>query len=123
MGTSRTELGRLIKSFGFAFTGIYELLKSEQNTRIHLLATISALAAGILLRISKSEWCAVLIVIALVWASEAFNTAIEKLTDHLFPEHNETARIAKDVSAGAVLVCALTALVCGLIIFLPKIFR
>ena len=123
MGTSRNEFGRLIKSFGFAFTGIYELLKSEQNTRIHLLATISALAAGILFRISKSEWCIILIVIALVWASEAFNTAIEKLTDHLFPEQDETARIAKDVSAGAVLVCALTALVCGLIIFLPKIFQ
>jgi len=46
---------------------------------------------------------------------------MEKLTDHLFPEHHETARIVKDVSAGAVLVCAIVALVCGLIIFLPKI--
>jgi diacylglycerol kinase len=63
-----------------------------------------------------------LIVIALVWAAEAFNTAIEKLTDHLFPEYHETARFAKDVAAGAVLVCAIAALVCGLIIFLPKLF-
>lgn len=119
----RSDFGfvRLIKSFGYAFTGIYDLLRSEPNTRIHLLATICAIIAGILLRISQTEWCIVLIVIALVWAAEAFNTAIEKLTDHLFPEYNEKARLAKDISAGAVLVCAIAALVCGLIIFLPKL--
>ena len=112
---------RLIKSFGYAFTGIYDLLRSEPNTRIHLLATVCALIAGILLRISKTEWCIILVVIAIVWAAEAFNTAIEKLTDHLFPEYHEKARFAKDISAGAVLVCAMAALVCGLIIFVPKL--
>jgi len=121
MSTGKNGFVRLIKSFGYAFTGIYDLLRSEPNTRIHLLATICALIAGILLRISKTEWCIILIVIALVWAAEAFNTAIEKLTDHLFPEYHEKARFAKDISAGAVLVCAMAALVCGLIIFVPKL--
>ena len=121
MKTGKNGFARLIKSFGYAFTGIYDLLRSEPNTRIHLLATVCALIAGFLLRISKTEWCIILVVIALVWAAEAFNTAIEKLTDHLFPEYHETARFAKDVAAGAVLVCALAALVCGLIIFMPKI--
>jgi diacylglycerol kinase len=119
--TGKNGFTRLIKSFGYAFTGIYELFRSEHNIRIHFIATVCALIAGILFQISKSEWCVILIVIALVWAAEAFNTVIEKLTDHLFPEHHETARIAKDVAAGAVLVCALIALVCGLIIFLPKL--
>jgi diacylglycerol kinase (ATP) len=120
--TNRNGFGKLIKSFGDAFTGIYELIKSESNARIHFLATVCALIAGVLLRISKTEWCVILIVIALVWAAEAFNTALEKLTDHLFPEYHETARFAKDVASGAVLVCAIAALVCGLIIFLPKLF-
>jgi len=111
-----------LRSFGFAFTGIYELFKSEPNARVHFLATICALIAGFFLRISKSEWCVILIVIALVWATEAFNTVIEKLIDHLFPEYHETARIVKDISAGAVLICAMVALVCGLVIFLPKLF-
>lgn len=110
-----------IKSFGFAFSGLYELVKSEPNARIHLVGTICAILAGILLRISSAEWCIVSISIALVWAAEAFNTVIEKLVDHLFPEYHETARIAKDISAGAVLVCAIAALICGLIIFLPKL--
>lgn len=121
MNTGKSNFVRLIKSFGYAFTGIYDLLRSEPNSRIHLLATFCAIIAGILLRIPRSEWCIILIVIALVWAAEAFNTAIEKLTDQLFPELHEKARFAKDVSAGAVLVCAITALICGLIIFIPKI--
>jgi diacylglycerol kinase len=121
MKTGKNGFVRLIKSFGYAFTGIYDLLRSEPNTRIHLLATVCALIAGFILRISKTEWCIILIVIALVWAAEAFNTAIEKMTDQLFPEFHEKARFAKDVSAGAVLVCAIAALICGLIIFIPKI--
>ncbi len=121
MNTGKNGFARLIKSFGHAFTGISDLIRSEPNTIIHLSATICAIIAGILFRISKPEWCIILIVIAIVWAAEAFNTAIEKLTDHLFPEYHETARFVKDVAAGAVLFCAIAALVCGLIIFLPKL--
>jgi diacylglycerol kinase len=121
MNVEKNGLKKRIKSFGFAFKGLYELIRSEPNARIHLLATIVAIVAGFYLKISNQEWCVVLIVIALVWAAEAFNTAIEKLADHLFPEYHETARIVKDVSAGAVLICAIIALICGLIIFLPKI--
>lgn len=123
MNSRKNGLQKRVKSFGFAFTGIYELVKSEPNARIHLVATIVAVVAGFLLEISNAEWCVVLIVIALVWAAEAFNTVIEKLVDHLFPEVHEIARIAKDVSAGAVLVCAMIAFICGVIIFLPKIIE
>jgi diacylglycerol kinase (ATP) len=122
MNTGKNSIRKLIKSFGYAFSGIYRLFKSESNATIHLLATLCALTAGILLRISNTEWCVILIVIALVWAAEAFNTALEKLTDHLFPEYHDTARFAKDVAAGAVLVCAVAAFICGLIVFLPKLF-
>lgn len=121
MNTNKNGLNKRVKSFGYAFTGIFELIKSEPNARIHLAATVVAVVAGFFLKISNTEWCVVLIVIALVWAAEAFNTVIEKLTDHLFPEYHETARTVKDVSAGAVLICAIAAVAIGLIIFLPKI--
>lgn len=121
METGNNGFKKLLKSFGFAFAGLNELLKSEQNARIHLLATIGAVIAGLMLRISSLEWGVILIVIALVWVAEAFNTTIEKLTDHFFNDYNKTARIAKDISAAAVLVCAITAFICGLIVFLPKI--
>jgi diacylglycerol kinase (ATP) len=122
MNTGKNSLRKLTNSFGFAFSGIRMLFKSEQNARIHLFATICALAAGFIFRISKSEWCIILIVIALVWAAEAINTVLEKLTDHLFPEYNETAGFVKDVAAAAVMICAVVAFVVGLIVFLPKLF-
>jgi len=121
MNNKKSGFKKRLKSFGFAFTGLYELVKSEPNARIHLAATICAILAGFSLQISNGEWCIISIAIALVWAAEAFNTVIEKLVDHLFPEYHETARVVKDISAGAVLVCAMAALVCGLIIFLPKL--
>jgi len=121
MGKSKNGFHKRIKSFSYAFKGLYDLVKSEPNARIHLVATIAAVSAGIFFRISNVEWCIILIVIALVWAAEAINTVIEKLADHLFPEYHETARIVKDIAAGAVLVCAIVALICGLIVFLPKL--
>jgi diacylglycerol kinase len=123
MDAGKKGLHRRLKSFQFAFNGLIHLFKSEPNARIHAFATIGALAASVILKISVAEWCVVLIVIALVWASEAFNTVVEKLVDHLFPNYHETARLTKDIAAGAVLVCAIAAFICGLIIFLPKILQ
>ena len=121
MDTNRWNLNKRIRSFGYAFTGLYELVKSEPNAQIHLLATICVIIAGFYFHISRQEWCVVIFAIAIVFAAEAINTAIEKLADHLFPERHETARVAKDVAAGAVLICAIAAVICGLIIFLPKV--
>lgn len=123
INTDKSGLKKRIKSFGYAFKGIYELIKSEPNARIHLAATIIALGTGFLFHISKTEWCIIVILIALVWATEAFNTVIEKLSDYLFKEYHDTARIVKDISAGAVLICSLAALTGGLIIFLPKLLH
>ena len=112
---------KLIKSFGYAWTGIKDMLRTEQNSRIHLIVAISVVAAGFLFRIETWEWCVIALCIALVFAAEALNTVLEKLTDHLFPERHETARAAKDIAAGAVLICAMISVVCGLLIFLPKL--
>jgi len=119
--SNKFSLKKLFRSFGFAFTGMYELIKSEQNARIHLFISICVVIAGFLFRISASEWCIVALCIGLVFAAEAFNTVIEKLVDHLFTQKHETARLTKDIAAGAVLFSALMAVVCGVIIFLPKL--
>lgn len=117
----KNGIRKFIRSFGYAFSGILKLVKSEQNARVHLLATVCVITAGILLRISAYEWCIIAIAIAIVWAAEAFNTAVERITDHLFREYDEKAKVIKDVSAGGVLICAIAAATCGLIIFLPKL--
>ena len=94
------DFKKLYRSFEYAFSGILRLVKSEQNAKMHLLVRVLVVTAGFVLKISGSEWCVVLILIALVWAAEAFNTVIERLTDHLFHGYHKTARIVKDVSAG-----------------------
>ena len=50
-----------------------------------------------------------------------FNTAIEQVVNIAMPEKDERAKLAKDVSAGGVLVFAIGSAVVGFIIFLPKI--
>jgi Diacylglycerol kinase len=110
------------KSIEFAFKGIYALIKSEPNAQIHLFASILAILSGLFLNISNTEWCLIIFAIAFVWTAEALNTTIEKIVDHFFPEFDEKARYLKDVSAGAVLISSIAALITGIIIFVPKLF-
>lgn len=111
---------RLIKSFGFAINGI-KLCSKEPNFKIHLLLALLATMLGFLLHISNMEWLAVLICITLVLAFEMLNTAIEQLCNLISPAFNPVIKIIKDVSAAAVLVVALMAAICGVVIFLPKL--
>ncbi len=112
---------KTIRSFRFAFNGICQVFKNENNAKVHALATVMAVVAGVFLRISVNEWLWIALAIALVWAAELLNTALEKLTDLVSPEHHPAAGAVKDLAAGAVLVCAVFAFVTGLVIFIPKV--
>lgn len=114
------NIKKLLKSFKYAFTGIKDGIKSEQNMKIHFLIMIAVIIAGIIFKISKFEWIICVILFGLVIASELFNTAIENTVDLITKERNEKARLIKDVSAGAVLVISISSAVSGFIIFLPK---
>lgn len=110
-----------LNSFRYALAGIADLLGSQPNARIHLLATALVIAAGLYFGLSKNEWCLVVLAIASVFAAEAFNTALEHLTDLVSPDYHPLAGKAKDVAAGAVLFAAIGAAVVGVLVFLPKI--
>lgn len=111
----------LIKSFGFAFEGIKTEFKKGRNFRIQLFIGVLAIVLGIILEVSPTEWFDLIIVIASVLILELINTAIEAMVDIISPEINPKAKIAKDVSAGAVLVASVAALFVGILIFVPKI--
>jgi len=115
-----TERGR---SFKFAFAGIIYAFRTQANAWIHSLAAILAVAAGFFLKISSGEWIFIVIAIGSVFTAEIFNTAIEKLVDIISLERQEKAGIVKDLSAGAVFIASLMALVIGCIIFIPKILH
>ncbi len=116
------SLGDRILSFGFAIQGLITFFKTQHNAWIHLLATIVVIVLGFVLKVDKTEWCWLIISIGFVFAAEMFNTAIEFLTDIVSPQFHPTAKKVKDVSAGAVLIAALCAVLIGLIVFLPKLF-
>lgn len=113
----------LFKSFGFAIEGIKLAYKYNRNIRIHTAIAVLALILSFLLGLSGYEVGLILLVILLVIAAEMINTAIEEMVDLIVQEHREQARIAKDVAAGMVLVCAIGAVIVGIIIFTPHIIN
>ena len=112
---------KILRSFRYAFKGLAYATKTQLNFRVHLVAAVIAVAMGYALHISVNDWQWIILSITLVLVAELFNTAIEALTDLVSPEYNELAGHVKDVSAGAVTIAAVFALIMGLIIFLPKL--
>lgn len=97
------------------------MLATQWNARIHVVAAAGVVAAGCFFGLSIIEWCAIVFAIALVWITEALNTAIEFAVDVASPEVHPLAEKAKDIAAGAVLSSAIFASIIGALIFLPRI--
>lgn len=114
-------LNSRVASFKYAFKGIYWLFTTQPNAVIHGIMTLVVLIGGFFFEISTTEWCFCIIAIALVISAEAFNSALEFLTDLVSPEYHELAGKAKDTAAAAVLILAFGAILIGFIVFLPKI--
>ena len=114
--------GRL-RSFGHAFRGLGILLRTQHNARIHTVAAILVVAAGVLARISPTEWALIALAVVCVWATEALNTSIEFVVDLVSPELHPLAAKAKDVAAGAVLVAAIGSLIVGVLVFGPHVLK
>ena len=110
-----------LSSFKYAIDGILKLFSTEHNSLLHLLATIVTFILVIVLQVSKIEIAALVIVIGLVWLAEMFNTAIEKIMDFITVKQDSRIRYIKNVSAAAVFVSAIVALITGCIVFIPKL--
>lgn len=123
----KTTMAKIIKkrlkSFVYAYQGIRDLFTYQPNIFIHFFMGSAVIVMGIYFSISTIEWCLLIFSITLVFMSEAFNTALEYLTDLTCPEYHPLAGRAKDVAAAAVLIAAFGTAVIGLIIFLPKIYH
>ncbi len=119
----KTKTKKLINSFKYAISGIGTSFKTERNMKIHIFVMILVIIAGIVFKVSSLDWIILVTMFGLVISAELFNTAIETVVDMITKEKNEKAKIAKDVAAGAVLVLAITSVIVGLIIFIPKILN
>lgn len=116
-------MGRLIRSFNYAWAGLAYLVRSQPNARIHLMIATAVLVVGLWLELSARDWAVIGLTIGLVLGAEAFNTALEALVDLTSPERHPQAKIAKDVGAAAVLLAAGTSVVVGLLILGPPLWE
>jgi diacylglycerol kinase len=105
-------------SFRYAIAGIIQLVKQEPNMRIHAVASVVVVAAGLIQDLSRWQWLGIVFAIALVWITEAINTAVEMLCNIVCDnKFHPMVKIIKDVSAGAVLLAAIASVITAFLIF------
>ena len=111
-----------IKSIGYACKGAYLLIAGESSIKVQVFIALIMTAAGFYYDLSPTEWTVQILVIGAILTAEGLNTAIERLSDFVHPEHSRHIGLIKDISAGAVFFMAITAIIIGGIIYLPKMF-
>mgnify|MGYP003622961694 CR=1 FL=1 len=116
------ECAKFVAGFGYAFSGLWYALRTQRNARVHAVIAALAIITGIVLHISAVEFAIVFIAITGVFIAEMFNTVIEICVDLASPSYHPLAKIAKDVSAGAVLTSAILAIIIGLCTFGPHLW-
>ena len=110
-----------IRSFKFAFAGIWTMLRSQHNAWVHACATVAVVASGLYFGLDAAEWCWIVLAIMAVWTAEALNTAFEFLADVASPEFHPLVQHSKDVAAGAVLIAAIGSVVIGVLVLGPHV--
>lgn len=116
------SLIRLLAAFRYAFAGLWHLLRTQRNAQIHCLVGACALALAAFLGLERWEWLTLVLTITLVLAAEGVNTAVEAAVDVATSSYHPMARIAKDVAAGTVLLCAIAAVIVGCLLFIPHLW-
>ncbi|GMN05015.1 diacylglycerol kinase family protein [Croceitalea sp. MTPC5] len=110
-----------IKSVGFAFKGLFLLIRTEASIKIQFVIAVVMTALGCYFGLSTTEWILQCLAIGLVMGIEGLNTAVEKTADFVHPEFDEKIGFIKDISAGAVMIVSIMATIAGLLIYIPKI--
>jgi diacylglycerol kinase (ATP) len=111
----------ILESFNFAFEGIIHVLRTQRNMRIHFLAAVVVLVAGLAVGVSKLELIALLLAIAFVFITEMINSALEQAIDVATTSFDPLAKLAKDIAAGAVLIATVNAIAIGYLVFSSQI--
>jgi diacylglycerol kinase len=112
--------GRL-KSFKYAFKGLFYTISTQKNMQIHLIATVLVTFAGFYFKVTITEWLILILTIIYVISAEFINTAIEEIVNFVSPNFHPLAGRIKDIAAAVVLFSAIFAVIVGAIIFIPKI--
>lgn len=123
MSTGPFQIRSRLRSFRYAFAGLWTMLKSQHNAWIHACATILVIVTGFFFELTAEEWCWLVLAMVSTWTAEALNTAFEFLADATSPQFHPLVKKAKDVAAGAVLISAIGAVIIGWLILGPHLLH
>ena len=104
----------------YALKGAVKLITTEHSIMVQFSLGILLTIAGFYFGISSTEWLFQTMAIGLVMSIEGLNTAVEKIADFIHPNYHERIGFIKDIAAGAVFFAAITAIIIGLIIYMPR---
>lgn len=117
------QAGSVFESFYHAFNGMALGFRQQRNLRIHTVLGLLVFALAFCWKVEPWQWIALSVAIGFVFFAEFVNTAIEHMVDiQANYRYHLSARYAKDTAAAAVLVAAITAVIVGAIVFLPRLF-
>lgn len=122
MSSKESFLVNRLKSIGYAFKGAWILITTEASVKVQVGIGIIMTFLGFYFELSRTEWIIQCLTIGLIIAIEGINTAIEEIADFIHPDQHPKIGLIKDISAGAVFIFAITAIVVGILIYFPKIF-
>lgn len=111
-----------IRSIKYASKGAWLLFGSEASIKVQVCIGLVMTIIGFLCDLSTNEWILQTLTIGLVLAIEGINTAIEEIANFIHPEQHPKIGQIKDISAGAVFIMAVTAIIVGILIYFPKLF-
>ena len=111
-----------LKSIGYAFKGAYLLITTEASLKVQFFIGIIVTIAGFYYNLSPVEWILQILTIGIILALEGINTAIEEMADFVHPAQHKKIGLIKDLSAGAIFIFCVAAIIIGFIIYFPKVF-
>ena len=124
MDKNKRSFKKFIKSFGYAFEGIFTTYRNELNIKVMTVLGIIAIILSFVFKISYIEKLVILLLITIIIPMELINTAIEKTVDlHDGDKRSTYGKLAKDAASGGLLVASIMALIIGIIIFIPHILK
>ncbi len=115
------RFGRLLKSFKYAFKGLFKVLREEQNLKVQFFLALIVVLLAWYFKVEAVEWILLLLVISFVVVMEIVNSAVERVSDVLRPRISNYVKEIKDIMAAAVMFASVVAIIVGLIIFYPYI--
>ncbi len=108
---------KILKSFKYAIRGIIYTIRNERNMRVHSVVSLCVIFLSLFFKLSAERYCILGLVMSFVIVTEVINSSLESLIDLCAKEYNSTAKAAKDMAAGAVLIASIVAVIVGMILF------